>query len=129
MTGFSVPFRAMVLRNVATTGTDTLYDIIGINDIPAGEIDQILTYQVPDNERISVLAGDVLGFAWNSPGVRHTREGEANDDGALRLHYKQLSPDGFSVNDRFDVGTFKPYVRAYSIKAIVSGIVNSIILN
>ena len=127
MTGYSVPFRAMVLRNVDSSGT--LYDIIGINDIPAGEIDQILTYQVPDDERISVLAGDVLGFGWNIPGVKHTRDTDANTDGVVRLLYKQFSPDGYNVNDRIDASAYLPYVRAYSIKAIVSGIVNTIILN
>ena len=115
----------MVLRNVDISGNGTLYDIIGINDIPAGDINQIVTYHVPDDERISVLVGDVIGFGWNSPGAVHTREGDTNDDGVLQLLFRQFSPDGFGVNDRIDASTFIPYMRAYSIKAIVSGIVTS----
>ena len=121
----SVPFRAMVLRNVDTICTDTLYIITGINDIPKGDTNQRLTYQVPDDERISVLAGDVIGFTWSIPALVNTWEGDANDDEVEDVYLKyNVSPDGFSVNDTIDTRAFTQHWRkAYSMKAIVSGIV------
>ena len=111
----------MVLRKVYTSGT--LYDIIGINNIPAGDIEQVVTYQMPDDERIIVQAGDVIGFAWNSPGPKHVDLGNADDDDVETLLFSSLSPDDHKVNGRINASdTTTHLTRAYSIKAIVSGI-------
>ena len=116
----------MVFRHVE----NNVYDIIGINDIPAGNIEQAVTYKVPDNERINVLAGDVLGYAWNSPGPKHIVLGHA-DDGDVVPHklYTGSSPDTLNVNDRIDASdTWSNPTRAYSVKATMSGIVTIVIL-
>ena len=112
----------MVLRNVDNGGT--LYDIIGINEIPAGDINQEVTYQVPDNERIIVQAGDVIGFAWNSPVPVHVNQGESDDGDVILLKFfSKRPPDDLRVNDIIDASdTFSHQTRSYSIKAIVSGI-------
>ena len=111
----------MVLRKVGNSGD--LYDVIGINDIPAGGVEQVVTYEVPDNKRINVLSGDVIGFAWNSPGVKYVQQGQADDDDVETLKvFSAHSPDNLNVNYRLD-GAFNTYTRAYSIKAIMSGIV------
>jgi len=119
--GRSAPFRAMVLRNV--TADWTLFDIIGINDIPAGATEQVVTYQVPDNERIVVQEGDVFGFAWNLPAAKHVVEGNIGDYDVLSLMYVSGAvPDDLKVNDRLDAtGTFTNMIRAYSIQAVVAG--------
>ena len=118
----------MVLRNVDNGGT--LYDIIGINEIPAGDINQEVTYQVPDNERIIVQVGDFIGFAWNSPVPVHVVQGNSGDDDVIHLQfYNKRPPDDLIVNDRIDASdTFSKKIRAYSIKAMVSGIVSIITL-
>ena len=126
--GRSAPFRAMVLRNVDNGGN--LYDIIGINDIPAGDIERVVTYQVPNEERINVLAGDVIGFAWNSPVPKHVNVGNTNDDDVLQLKYfNKRAPNDLNVGDRIDASDFFHIKkRAYSIQATVSGIVLGIII-
>ena len=124
----SAPFRAMVLRNVDNGGT--LYDIIGINEIPAGDINQEVTYQVPDNERVIVQAGDVIGFGWNSPVPVHVTQGEINDDDVLLLKFfSKRPPNDLRVNDRINASeTFSHQSRSYSIKAVVSGIFSTFLL-
>ncbi len=57
----SQPFRAIVWRQVG--GSETLFKVVGINDIPASEIGIPVTYQVPDEERITVQRGDVIGWS------------------------------------------------------------------
>ena len=49
-------------------GSDILYEVVGINDIPAGPIDIPVTYVVPENERITVMPGDMIGWSFG-PGV------------------------------------------------------------
>ena len=110
----SVPFKAMVLRKVHGSD-DTKYNIVGINAIPDGAIDQSLIYQVPDNERISVQIGDVIGFAWNSPAVKYSKNPDAEDVYMI----KNIPMTNLKVND-----TLVPYknrTRAYSIQAVISG--------
>ena len=119
--GRSVPWRAMVLRKV--DNESTIHDIIGINEIPAGDTNQVGTYQVPDDERIAVQSGDVIGFAWSSPGAKVDTDLSVDDVETLKLFRKGVvSPDDLKVNVRIN-GTFEEHHRAYSIKAIMSGIV------
>ena len=58
----SNPFRAIVWRPVA--GSSTQFKIVGINDIPPGAINTEVTYQVPSDQRISVQAGDMIGWSF-----------------------------------------------------------------
>ncbi|XP_072041836.1 uncharacterized protein [Amphiura filiformis] len=60
----SNPLRAIVFRPVE--GSNTQFLIVGINDIPAGAIGTDVTYTVPEFERITVEAGDVIGWAFGS---------------------------------------------------------------
>ena len=110
------PFRAMVFRNANDDGT--LFDIVGINDIPAGPIRQAVTYQVPENERIVVRKGDVIAFGWESlPVVEH---GHAVDEQIPLLYKADYPINSASVNDQLSVGT-TTLTRVYSIQAIVAG--------
>ena len=116
----SVPFKAMVLRKVH--GSDeTKYNIVGINAIPDGAIDQSLIYQVPDNERISVQIGDVIGFAWNSPAVKHSQNLDNTGDTEDIYMIKNITDPmtNLRVNDTMD--PYETRTRAYSIQAVISG--------
>ena len=69
----SKAFRAIVFSPVE--GSDTKFRIVGINDIPAGAVNTPVTYTVPEDQRIFVIPGDVIGWsfgdaslAWNSGG-------------------------------------------------------------
>ncbi|XP_072026282.1 uncharacterized protein [Amphiura filiformis] len=113
----SAPFKAMIFRNV--TADWTVFDIIGINNIPAGEIEQVVTHHVPDNERIVVEKGDVIGVAWNSPVPRMVDEGDDESEDAMTVMTDSSAvPDDLEVNDRLVIN--KTRVRAYSIHAVVS---------
>ena len=59
-------FRAIVWRPL--NGSDILYEIVGINDIPAGPINTPVTHIVSQNEQIAVVPGDMIGWSCG-PGV------------------------------------------------------------
>ena len=59
-------FRAIVWRPI--NGSDIIFEIVGINDIPAGPIDTPVIYIVPENEQITVMPGDMIGWSFG-PGV------------------------------------------------------------
>ena len=60
-------FQAIIWRKIE--GFPAKFKVVGINDIPAGSvIDQEITYSVPESERISVKAGDMIGWS-HGPGV------------------------------------------------------------
>ena len=58
----SSAFQAMVWRQIV--GSDTQFQIVGINDIPAGAVNTTVTYTLPENESIIVRAGDVIGWSF-----------------------------------------------------------------
>ena len=107
----SNPFRAIVWRPV--NGSDTEFQIVGINDIPAGEINTPVTYTVPENDRIEVQAGDLIG--WSSVGLSSL----AFDSGVgvHRILWKRYLND-LDVNQirTIDRGN---QLREYSIEATV----------
>ena len=55
-------FRAIVWRPMDDSAMKFL--IVGINDIPAGDINAPVTYAVPKSQRITVKAGDVIGWSF-----------------------------------------------------------------
>ena len=57
-------FRAIVWRPVDDSGTQ--FRIVGINDIPAGPINSPVTYIVPRSQRITVNAGDMIGWSFGA---------------------------------------------------------------
>ena len=58
----SNPFRAIVWRSVP--GSSTQFKIVGITDIPAGPINREVTFNVPEDQRFQVKAGDVIGWSF-----------------------------------------------------------------
>ena len=54
-------FQAIVFRPL--DGSRTLYKVVGINDIPAGEINEPVSYNIPESNRIKVQRGDVIGWS------------------------------------------------------------------
>ena len=63
----SSPFRLIVWRPI--DGSATQFRIVGINGIPAGVVDTLVIYTVPENQRITVKAGDVIGWSFGDSGV------------------------------------------------------------
>ena len=59
---YSRAFRAIVWRPV--DGSNTRFQIVGINDIPAGATNTPVTYTVPVDELITVEPGDVIGWSF-----------------------------------------------------------------
>ena len=57
-------FQAVVWRPV--NGSATKFQIVGINDIPTGSVNTIVTYIVPENQRITVKVGDVIGWSFDN---------------------------------------------------------------
>ena len=118
-TGRSVAFRAMVLRQHPFE--DQKYDIVGINDIPAGATEQMVAYEVPEEKRILVREGDVIGFAWNQPTLKHAVRGvDANAGDASQMWLIQnANPYSLKTYSRLTVS--RSTSRAYAIKAIITG--------
>ena len=46
--------------------SSTQFQIVGINDIPAEEINRDIVYVVPENKRIRVKARDMIGWAYTT---------------------------------------------------------------
>ena len=70
------PFRAIVFR--PTVGSVTEFQIVGINDIPAGAVNTPVNYVVPESERITVEAGDVIGWSFGDGVITHNAGGSYN---------------------------------------------------
>ena len=61
------PFQAVIWRKI--DDFPSKFKVIGINDIPvASGIDKEIIYSVPENKRITVKAGDMIGWS-HGPGV------------------------------------------------------------
>lgn len=59
---YSRAFRAVVWRPVE--GSNTQFQIVGINDIPAGATNTPVTYTVPVDDLIKVQPGDMIGWSF-----------------------------------------------------------------
>ena len=55
-------FQAIVFRPLNSNHTQ--YTVVGINNIPAGEINTPVTYNVPESDRIKVQRGDAIGWSY-----------------------------------------------------------------
>ena len=117
----SVAFRAIVWRRVF--GKTSEYEIVGINEVPAGAFGQEVVYSVPVLERIHVLKGDVIGFAFETGVLVGDGIGAVNGtdpfDGVMVRWYQgdQGTPFGVTQGDKisFSMGE----IRGYSLKAVV----------
>ena len=62
-------FQAIVFRSVS--GSTTKFQVVGVNiiTIPPGEIDKPVSYMVPEEQRIRVEAGDVIGWSFGDAAI------------------------------------------------------------
>ena len=67
-------FQAIVWRPIA--GSDIQFQIVGINDIPARPVNIPVSYIVPPNERITVRAGDVIGWSFKNSALTWDKGGD-----------------------------------------------------
>ena len=63
----STGFQAIVFRPV--DGSTTLFKVIGVNDIPAGEFNTPFSYMVPEGKRIRIEHGDVIGWSFQTAAI------------------------------------------------------------
>lgn len=104
----SNPLRAIVFRPI--DGTTTQFKIIGFNDIPASEINTPILYTVPENERITVRQGDVIGFSYDQASLGFDKGGNT------RLLYGRYLE--ITIDQIVDVAR-GPVKRSYSFQATV----------
>ncbi|XP_072045154.1 uncharacterized protein [Amphiura filiformis] len=109
----SSPFRAMVWRPVP--GFDTYFTVVGVNDIPEGDVDVPVTYEVPYWLQITVLPGDVIGWSFEDSVLPYTPGG----DDLVRWSFGYFSdtPEANQIH-QFDHNAAEH--REYSIEATVS---------
>ncbi|XP_072014892.1 uncharacterized protein [Amphiura filiformis] len=113
------PFKAIVWRHVS----GTQYSVVGINAISAGyPTDEEVVYTVPENEYISVRAGDVIGWAYPTSGI--ALQYTITVDGSQVLWKPDTVPpliqDTLTDNQVVDIN-YGGNFRDYSIQATVSG--------
>ena len=105
-------FQAMVWRQIE--GSATQFQIVGINDIPGGAVNTPVTYTVPEDERIIVRAGDVIGWSFGEAVLPY------NEGGDYRVRWLQKTDQlgNLTVNQVHDIikGVTN---REYSIAATV----------
>ena len=106
------PFQAVIWRPV--DAFESRYKVVGINNIPKGSaIDQTTIYSVPSNERISVKAGDMIGWSFGGPaGVI-----AASFDSKYAAQVKMVKGASLDVNQSVDFKHTQD--RAYSIEVTV----------
>ena len=104
-------FKAIVWRPI--NDSDTLFKIIGINDIPAGPIGIPVTYVVPENEQISVMPGDMIGWSFGPGVISYNGGGDYRIRKTKGNLYLSLS-----VSELYDLSEYSAY-REYSIAATV----------
>ena len=108
----SHPFQAVIWRSVANSATQ--FTVVGINEIPVGAINQPVAYLVPENERITVQPGDVLGWSF-ADGVLAVNGGGSDVIRWIDVYLHDTLTDNVKV----DFNVYTPGNRQYSIKATV----------
>ena len=109
------PFQAVIWRPV--DGFPSKYKVVGINEIPKGSaIEEAIIYHVPMSERISVKAGDMIGWSFNGPGViAFDRASSAN-----AAQVKIVNGASLDVDQTVDFNKYAPQERDYSIEVTVT---------
>ena len=108
----SSAFQAIVWR--PTVDSDIQFQIVGINDIPAGAVNTPVRYIVPQNDRITVKAGDVIGWSFRYSALTFDYGGDYR---VRWLNNNQL--DNLRVNQMINI-TGGVATRDYSIAATVN---------
>ena len=109
----SHPFKAIIWRPFGFT-----FEIVGINDIPSAEINQInqeITFTVPVEDRIHVKKGYVIGFATTTGVLRRDDENSASDTKYMR-HWS-ISMDKLAKG--FRIYLISAAYWAYSFQATI----------
>ncbi len=109
-TSYSKPFRAIIFRPV--TDSDTMFKIVGINDIAAGVVNKPVVYSVPEADRITVQEGDVIGWFFE--------EGVLLHDGGSSTIVRWVSGVDIATGQIVDINGGHG-MREYSIEATVIG--------
>ena len=92
----SKPLRAVVWR---PTNAVTVYTVVGINDIPAGVINEAAVYIVPKDQRIEVRQGDVIGVSWSDASPQTTWV--VGGPGAAEIRwYRDSDPSDLNVGSK-----------------------------
>ena len=108
-------FQAIVWRSV--DDSDTQFRIVGINEIPAvpaGAVNTPVIYSVPESERITVKAGDVIGWSFGESVLTY------NVGGHYRVGWLVRNLLGsIQVNQVYDINSAVEE-RDYSIAATVT---------
>ena len=117
-------FQAIVFRQVS--GSTTQFQVIGVNDIPAGEINKPVSYIVPDGQRIRVERGDVIGWSFGDAAITlDVISGSAGDAGINLVRWVQGYPVQPSSTVVFFDVPVNSQLRKYSIDATVQVSINS----
>ena len=104
-------FLAIVWRPV--DGSATKFRVVGINNIPAGPVNTLVTYPVPKNQRITVEAGDVIGWSFGAAVLTY------NEGGGYRVRWLGRNLHGsLQVYQESDINACVEK-REYSIAATV----------
>ena len=75
-----------------------MYIVVGINDIPAGAINETVVYTVPKDQRIQVRQGDVIGVGWSDASPQTTWV--VGGPGAAEIRwYQDSDPSDLQVGD------------------------------
>ncbi|XP_072016834.1 uncharacterized protein [Amphiura filiformis] len=108
----SEPFIAIIWRRIF--GVVNEYEVVGTNEIPAGDFGKEVIYSVPIEHRIQVLKGDVIGFGFVQSLLVFDVAGV---DGVKIRWFGGGDPFGLRQGQRI---TFDGSgVRGYSLKAVV----------
>ena len=128
----NVSFQAIVWRPIDLTANVTQFKVVGINVIPAGAINTPVTYTVPENERITVEAGDVIGWsfgpsvlAYNKGGSYQVRWVDRNLNGSLlvnQVHEIDTGVEEREYSIAATVGSGKLSWLWYIKKSAISGL-------
>ncbi len=107
----SSPFRAIIFRPVPDSVT--IFKIVGINDIPAGNVNTPVVYRVPKADRITVKEGDMIGWSFGTGVLTYNRGG-----GSTIRYVGGNQHADLVANNTIDID-LGPKSREYSIKATV----------
>ena len=111
--GASNTFQAIVFRPV--DGGHTQYTVVGINDIPAGEINTTVTYNVPEGDRIKVQCGDAIGWSFEQAVIPHDFMSDGDGSNLVRWIGGRHTYSADTITFNGGSGS-----RKYSIEATVS---------